>query len=270
MTAAHVPQDLPGSDTATTLVAGRFPCETPEPAPLLHSLLHHSRFHRRSGSATTVDSVATQQFPKQTGLARGGSIFRKLAGPRENAKRFLRLGTAQSPAASQDPPMARARRHRPVSEIILSPDDVNMLAAPSLHPGRMRSHSSSNSSAVLPRGPSPGCMPDNTPFPALPNEKTVATGSGISVGIALTEPVLFLQGYDQNDPSSKKSAILRGQLHLKISKSVKIKKISICFRGQAQTDWPDGKFFLPPFFPFPLSVSGFEEVSSVLTFTCLI
>ncbi|OJI97315.1 hypothetical protein ASPVEDRAFT_120029 [Aspergillus versicolor CBS 583.65] len=243
MTAAHVPQDLPGSVTATTLVAGRFPCETPEPAPLLHSLLHHSRFHRRSGSATTVDSVATQQFPKQIGLARRGSIFRKLAGPRENAKRFLRLGAAQSPAASQDPPMARARRHRPVSEIILSPDDVNMLAAPPLNPGRMRSHSSSNSPAAVPRGPSQGCMPDNTPFPALPNEKTVATGSGISVGIALTEPVLFLQGYDQNDPSTKKSAILRGQLHLKVSKSVKIKKISICFRGQAQTDWPDG---IPP------------------------
>jgi hypothetical protein len=79
-------------------------------------------------------------------------------------------------------------------------------------------------------------------FPPLRHEKIVATGSGIAVGIALTEPVLFLQGYDQNDPSTKKSAMLRGQLHLKITKSVKIKKISICFRGQAQTDWPDGMF----------------------------
>jgi hypothetical protein len=79
-------------------------------------------------------------------------------------------------------------------------------------------------------------------FPTLRNEKIVATGSGISVGIALTEPVLYLQGYDQNDPSTKKSAILRGQLHLKVTKSVKIKKISICFRGHAQTDWPDGRF----------------------------
>jgi hypothetical protein len=79
-----------------------------------------------------------------------------------------------------------------------------------------------------------------TPFQPLRNEKIVATGSGLSVGIALTEPVLYLQGYDQHDPSSKKSAILRGQIHLKVTKSVKIKKISICFRGHAQTDWPDG------------------------------
>jgi hypothetical protein len=84
-------------------------------------------------------------------------------------------------------------------------------------------------------------VPDlSAPFPPLRNEKIVATGSGLTVGIALTEPVLFLQGYDHNDPSTKKSAILRGQIHLKVTKCVKIKKISICFRGHAQTDWPDG------------------------------
>ncbi|KAL5342296.1 hypothetical protein BJX70DRAFT_394890 [Aspergillus crustosus] len=238
MTTAHVPQDLPGSVTATNIVT----CAPPEPIPLLSSLLN-PRTHRRTDSETAGDTdFAAQQFPKHAGLPRRGSIFRKLAGPRENAKRFLRLGTAQSPVPPQDRPMARPRRHRPVSEIILSPDDINMLAASSLQPGRMRSHSSSHSSVVT-RGPSPGYIPENAPFPQLPNEKTVATGSGISVGIALTEPVLFLQGYDQNDPSTKKSAILRGQLHLKVSKSVKIKKISICFRGHAQTDWPDG---IPP------------------------
>ncbi|KAL3444488.1 hypothetical protein BJX65DRAFT_319954 [Aspergillus insuetus] len=243
MTAAYVPQDLPGSVTATNLVPGHLAHDPPEPVPLLSSLLS-SRIHRRSGSTATADTnFATQQFPKQAGLSRRGSIFRKLAGPRENAKRLLRLGTAQSPAPSlQDRPMARQRRHRPLSEIIGSPDDANMLAATSFQPGRMRSHSSSNSS-IIARGASPGRIPESAPFPQLPNEKTVATGSGITVGIALTEPVLFLQGYDQNDPTTKKSAILRGQLHLKVTKSVKIKKISICFRGQAQTDWPDG---IPP------------------------
>ncbi|OQD78349.1 hypothetical protein PENDEC_c001G06107 [Penicillium decumbens] len=101
---------------------------------------------------------------------------------------------------------------------------------------------------VLPRAvqdpPTATATPElTTPFQPLRNEKIVATGSGLSVGIALTEPVLYLQGYDQNDPSSKKSAILRGQIHLKVTKCVKIKKISICFRGHAQTDWPDG---IPP------------------------
>lgn len=109
----------------------------------------------------------------------------------------------------------------------------------------MRSDSSPTVSMSL--GPAsgqdtPSASDATASFPALRHEKIVATGSGIAVGIALTEPVLFLQGYDQNDPSTKKSAILRGQLHLKITKSVKVKKISICFRGHAQTDWPDGMF----------------------------
>jgi hypothetical protein len=81
----------------------------------------------------------------------------------------------------------------------------------------------------------------STSLPVLRNEKVVATGNGITVSIALAEPVLFLPGYDHSDPSTKKSAILRGHLHIKTTKSVKIKKVSVCFRGQAQTDWPDGK-----------------------------
>ncbi|KAJ5677075.1 uncharacterized protein N7477_002708 [Penicillium maclennaniae] len=99
-------------------------------------------------------------------------------------------------------------------------------------PRPVRDHSSGTTTPEL-----------TTPFQPLRNEKIVATGSGLTVGIALTEPVLYLQGYDQNDPSTKRSAILRGQLHLKVTKCVKIKKISICFRGHAQTDWPDGESF---------------------------
>ncbi|KKK21113.1 arrestin domain protein [Aspergillus rambellii] len=253
MTAAHTSQDLPGSAATTTP-----PYNSLEPAPLLARRLS-SRLNRRSlGRPTSIldaNFATTEQFPKQSGHhRRGSSIFRKLAGPRENAKRFLRLGTTQSPPSPQDRPMAamaQVRRHRPLSEIILSPEDAHMLAAAAaaatLEPGRMRSHSSSNAS-VTQRSPglaSPAVLtPDaTTPFPLLRNEKVVATGSGIAVGIALTEPVLYLQGYDHNDPTTKKSAILRGQLHLKVTKSVKIKKISICFKGRAQTDWPDG---IPP------------------------
>lgn len=166
------------------------------------------------------------QIPKRS---RRDSIFKKLARPRENAKRFLRLRSSGVQAPSQRLSV------RPVSEIILSPISVDL-------EDEMRSDSSSTE--VLPRSvhePHTVNTDSTTPFTPLRNEKIVATGSGISVGIALTEPVLFLQGYDQQDPSSKKSAILRGQMHLKITKCVKIKKISICFRGHAQTDWPDGE-----------------------------
>ncbi|KAJ5551225.1 hypothetical protein N7535_000832 [Penicillium sp. DV-2018c] len=178
--------------------------------------------------------------PEQFADKRRNSILGKLAGSRENAKRFLRLrssGVQPSFKRPLQPPATRSVR--PVSEIILSPT-----VPPSVHcEEEMRSESSSTE--VLPHQvhdllPSPDAT---IPFAPLRNEKIIATGSGISVGVALTEPVLFLQGYDHQDPSSKKSAILRGQIHLKVTKCVKIKKISVCFRGHAQTDWPDG---IPP------------------------
>lgn len=105
-------------------------------------------------------------------------------------------------------------------------------------------HSMTGGVATRPASPDHSPEPDvSTSFPALRNEKVVATGNGITASVALAEPVLFLPGYDHNDPSTKKSAILRGHLHIKTTKSVKIKKVSVCFRGHAQTDWPDG---IPP------------------------
>ncbi|KAF7594688.1 hypothetical protein BBP40_008581 [Aspergillus hancockii] len=247
MTTAHISplqQDLSASVTSTN-PDSRSQFSNPESLPLGTSAEPYQ--------SVTPSTVVGANFPKQTN--RRASFFRKLAGPRENAKRFLRLGgsvRSQSPPPPRPPPirsMSRTQRPRPVSEIVLSPEDARILASASLGTGagRMRSHSSSTgsmnqSSAGSVRQSAP---PSDSmgPFPTLRNEKIVATGSGISVGIALTEPVLYLQGYDQNDPSTKKSAILRGQLHLKVTKSIKIKKISICFRGHAQTDWPDG---IPP------------------------
>lgn len=172
-------------------------------------------------------SIDHQKPPK---LGRRDSILKKLAGPRENAKRFLRLRSSGVQAPSL------RRGVRPVSEIILS----RPVPSVDLEPD-MRSDSSS-ATEVMPHAvpESPSTHDLTTPFAPLHNEKIVATGSGVSVGIALTEPVLYLQGYDHHDPSSKKSAILRGQIHLKVTKCVKIKKISVCFRGHAQTDWPDG------------------------------
>ncbi|EAW07642.1 arrestin family protein [Aspergillus clavatus NRRL 1] len=243
--------------------------DSPEFIPASSGFFSSRSDRRRSIAASTVDTnLAVEQFPKQT-RSRRDSLRKKLAGPRENAKRFLRLGAPpiNIPHSSLSPPlttapattprtstttnhyhtraMSRTTRPRPVSEIILSPNEAQMLVSAAAA-GRMRSDSSSTVSMTRPPASAPDTPPVSdtpAPFPSLRNEKIVATGSGIAVGIALTEPVLFLQGYDQNDLSTKKSAILRGQLHLKITKSVKIKKISICFRGHAQTDWPDG---IPP------------------------
>ncbi|KAJ5553284.1 hypothetical protein N7494_002662 [Penicillium frequentans] len=205
-----------------------------EVSPLPLSISNLLRTRSASTRRSSLNAVE-EQFPKQS---RRGSILRKLAGPRENAKRFLRLRSSgvSAPAPPQSRP-PRQRIARPVSEIIVSP----RLAT--IHPDEILPDIMAD---VLPRAVAeqPSTVPElSTPFPPLRNEKIIATGSGLTLGIALTEPVLYLQGYDQHDPSSKKSAILRGQIHLKVTKCVKIKKISICFKGHAQTDWPDG---IPP------------------------
>lgn len=207
--------------------------------PSLANLIRARSARRR----TVCLSAIEEQFPKQT---RRGSILKKLAGPRENAKRFFRLRSSgiQSPPPRLTP---RCSGARPVSEIIVS---GNARDSTELDQSEMRSDSSM-ATEFLPRPmPDHSATPESsTPFQPLRNEKIVATGSGLTVGIALTEPVLYLQGYDQHDPSSKKSAILRGQIHLKVTKCVKIKKISICFRAHAQTDWPDGMAYLPAMIP---------------------
>lgn len=77
----------------------------------------------------------------------------------------------------------------------------------------------------------------------LADEKPVASGNGVSVTIALAEPVLFLQGYDPNDPSSHSTTMLRGSLLLRVQKQAKLKSISLNFRGKSETEWPEG---IPP------------------------
>lgn len=75
------------------------------------------------------------------------------------------------------------------------------------------------------------------------DEKPVAAGNGVSVIISLAEPVLFLQGYDANDPSTHSTTMLRGSLLLRVTKQAKLKSISLNFRGKSETDWPEG---IPP------------------------
>jgi len=73
-------------------------------------------------------------------------------------------------------------------------------------------------------------------------EKPIASGNGVSLSIALAEPVLFLQGFDQSDLGNQTTTMLRGSFHLRVSKSAKIKTISLAFRGRAETEWPEGMF----------------------------
>ena len=71
-------------------------------------------------------------------------------------------------------------------------------------------------------------------------EKPLASGNGVSLTIALAEPVLFLQGVDQSELGNQNTTMLRGSFHLRVSKAAKIKTISLAFRGRAETEWPEG------------------------------
>jgi hypothetical protein len=78
-------------------------------------------------------------------------------------------------------------------------------------------------------------------LPVMRNEKVVASGHGITVSISLAEPVLFLEGFDRNNTDVRKATMLRGSLHLKLTKSARIKRIYLKFKGVAQTTWPEGE-----------------------------
>ncbi|CAD6443913.1 1b3bce51-5617-4aa5-8b1d-a78fb18bc6e4 [Sclerotinia trifoliorum] len=80
------------------------------------------------------------------------------------------------------------------------------------------------------------------------NEKPLASGHGVSLSIPFAEPIVYLTGLDhdgttRNSESNNTLGILRGKVRLNVTKSVKIKSITLTFRGIAKTQWPDG---VPP------------------------
>ena len=75
----------------------------------------------------------------------------------------------------------------------------------------------------------------------VPEEKPVASGGGLSVNVQLTEPVLFLRGFEQAEHAERSTAMLRGTLCLKITKPSKLKAVTLKFRGRAITKWPEGE-----------------------------
>ncbi|KAH7063610.1 hypothetical protein B0J12DRAFT_781371 [Macrophomina phaseolina] len=197
-------------------------------------------------------------------------VIEKLAGPRENAKRFLRSfiashGEKVSPTPTRAPSvgggdnessssaegqragssetMRTAQRHSvggPVSGMISRPVLVDNIRSAS---GRSTNSRKSMVSSIT---------------QTIPDEKPLASGNGISVGIALAEPVLFLQGFEQNGDSERSTAMLRGSLHLRVTKSAKIKAVTLKFKGKATTKWPEG---IPP------KKTEFEETDHIMSHT---
>lgn len=103
------------------------------------------------------------------------------------------------------------------------------LRRPSLHPA---------GSDVILNPPRKGSKADTSQ--RIPEVRPIAAGHGVAISVNLAEPVLFLQGFDRADSNTRSTAMLRGSLHLKVAKSAKIKAVSLKFRGQATTKWPEG------------------------------
>lgn len=187
----------------------------------------------------------------------------KLEQSRENAKRLFRHVTS-SPTVNSANCIGQSSRS---SSLSVQPESTPETLANMAHTGGSRFGHSRGNSVV--GGPVSGMVhrpslvenvrtatePPRSPTrptanlqrtissSAVGEEKLIASGNGISMSIALAEPMLFLQGFDQSDLGDRNTTLLRGTLSLRVSKSAKIKTISLSFRGRAETEWPEG---IPP------------------------
>lgn len=179
-------------------------------------------------------------------------FIEKLAGPRENAKRFLRsfIDSHFPPPHQQNPDGPQSPTSSGRNSIASPPESRRWSWAT----GEMRSSPRNSTGAVSAvSGPRPTLMESHrssgrssaksimsSSIKTLPEEKPLASGNGISVGVSLTEPVLFLQGFEHSESSERSTAMLRGTLNLRVTKPSKVKAITLRFRGRAITKWPEG------------------------------
>lgn len=80
----------------------------------------------------------------------------------------------------------------------------------------------------------------------MQEEKLLASGKGIGVYISLVEPVLFLRGFEGQTEPGQNAVVLRGVLHLHVTKPTKIRAVTLALQGKAVTTWPEGDY---PTFP---------------------
>lgn len=94
-------------------------------------------------------------------------------------------------------------------------------------------------------------------LPQLP-DKPLAQTSSVQVYIIPTEKNLFVQGFEAYEYAERPPVLLRGCLYLKVLKPSKIKSITLNFKGQQRTDWPEG---IPP------KKNTYAEINDILSHT---
>jgi len=202
-----------------------------------------------------VTSIAAERSPSRHAVSfdrQPSYTLGKLARSREHAKRFFRLSFSQN----STPPVQLAPLRPPAGRAIGAGEARDMVFADAgrRSPPRRDRGSSTVGGPVSGMAHRPRLAGDvrkasvssvagepNISITSLADEKPVVSGNGISVSISLAEPVLYLQGFDQNDSSSRSTTMLRGSMLLRVAKQAKIKTISLTFRGRSETDWPEGR-----------------------------
>jgi arrestin-related trafficking adapter 3/6 len=158
-----------------------------------------------------------------------------------------RSGTPGSSARSAIPSPLSPRHATPVTSPIASPSLEDTMAAAQV--ARLQDVPGTRSSLSL---ASTGTGRSNTPTATSRSanamqldlgDKPVASAAGVSCSIVLAEPYVYLNGFDlaAHTPSSQNStSMIRGKLVLNVTKSAKIKAVTLSFCGKARTEWPEG------------------------------
>ena len=173
-----------------------------------------------------------------------GRLAKRLATVREDTFRRLRSIIATSSAPPKDDNTTSASRGCRANSQQEQAKKEAMPGSDFLRAGT-RNGASARSSVTNLSGtiPSPARSRQNSVLDQVPQvseEKPVAVGHGVSLGVNLAEPVLFLQGFEPGDVAQRNTAMLRGTLHLKVAKTAKLKAVTLRFRGSACTKWPEG------------------------------
>jgi hypothetical protein len=200
--------------------------------------------------------------PPPKTLSRFSVELRKLAS-RENAKRVL--GTVLSPFSTNNTTSTTSandtRSGSPETNRSSLRTSFSAASADpsSLYSRRLASGALTDDNAMTSRPELDGrigesdvgsdlVVPTKRPEP----EKPIASGNGVACYIQLAEPVVFLSGLDHDgtrqNSHTNSTAILRGKLRLEVTKSAKIKAVTLRFTGRARTEWPEGKVKCYPIF----------------------
>jgi hypothetical protein len=208
--------------------------------------LQDSRFRReirKLASRENAKRVLGSVFSSLTSSSSSSSAAAAGSAPPSNTEPS---NQAQQPLASlpayydfrQDTPSAEVQSARPARRDTAMPASQEARIAQGSD--AVRSSASGSSRRKPPHTAAVVRPPNSVHIPEA--DRPVATATGVSCSILLDEPHIYLTGFEHDrnhHPNS--TAMIRGTLLLDITKSTKIKTVTLTFSGKARTEWPEGE-----------------------------